>query len=75
MFKNAEIKKVSTVRRETSAEVPKGYEEPRWTNIQDRHQPVNFDLFRLYLNEIKRHQLLSREDEMDLATRPLCQYN
>jgi len=69
MFKNAEIKKVSTVRRETSAEVPKGYEESRSPNIQDGHRPVSFDPFRLYLDEIKRYPLLSREDERDLAIR------
>jgi RNA polymerase sigma-32 factor len=69
MFKNPKIMKVSTVGRETSAEVPKGYEEPRSTNIQDRHQPVSFDPFRLYLDEIKRYRLLSREDERDLAIR------
>ncbi|MGA2404653.1 MAG: RNA polymerase factor sigma-32 [Syntrophobacteraceae bacterium] len=69
MFKNPKIKKVSTVGRETSAEVPTGDEEPRSTNIQDRHQPVSFDPFRLYLNEIKRYPLLSREDERDLAIR------
>jgi RNA polymerase sigma-32 factor len=69
VFKNPKIKKVSTVRRETSAEVPKGYEEPRWTNIQDGRQPVSFDPFRLYLDEIKRYPLLRREDERDLAIR------
>ncbi|MGA2940121.1 MAG: sigma-70 factor domain-containing protein, partial [Syntrophobacteraceae bacterium] len=69
MYKNPKIKKVSTVGRETSAEVPRGYEEPRSTNIQDGHRPVSFDPFRLYLDEIKRYPLLSREDERDLAIR------
>ena len=69
MFKNPKIKKVSTIGRETSAEVPEGDEEPRPTNIQDRHQPVPFDPFHLYLDEIKPYPLLSREDERDLAIR------
>jgi RNA polymerase sigma-32 factor len=68
MLKNPKIKKASTDERETSAEVPKD-EETRSTNIQDKHQPVSFDPFRLYLDEIKRYPLLSREDEMDLAIR------
>jgi len=37
--------------------------------LPDRRQPGSFDLFRLYLDEIKRYPLLSREDEMDLAIR------
>jgi RNA polymerase sigma-32 factor len=69
MFKNPKIKKVSTVGRETQAEVPKGCDEPRSTNIQGSHQAVSFDPFRLYLDDIKRYPLLSREDEMDLAIR------
>jgi len=69
MLKKLKIKKVSTVGRETSAEVPKEDEEPMLTNIQDRQQPVSIDPFRLYLNEIKRYPLLSREDERDLAIR------
>jgi RNA polymerase sigma-32 factor len=69
MLKNPKIKKVSTVERETSAGVPKGDKNPRSTNIQDRYQPVSFDPFRLYLDEIKRYPLLSREDERELAIR------
>ena len=69
MFKNPKLKKVSTVGRETSADVPKGYEEPRSTNIQDGRRRVSFDPFGLYLDEIKRYRLLSREDERDLAIR------
>src|SRR6266705_2209030 len=30
-------------------------------------EPVDFDLFRLYLDEIRRHQLLTREDEVRLS--------
>jgi RNA polymerase sigma-32 factor len=58
-----------TVRRETSAEVSTDYEEPRPANIQDRRPPVSFDPFRLYLEEIKRYPLLSRDDERDLTIR------
>ena len=35
----------------------------------DRRQPVALDLFRVYYDEIKRHPLLSREAERDLAIR------
>ena len=68
MLKNPEIKKASAGERETGAELLKNG-EPRSTNIQDRRQPVSFDSFRLYLDEIKRYPLLSREEEMDLAIR------
>jgi len=34
-----------------------------------RPQPVSFDPFRLYLDEIKRYPLLSREEERELAIR------
>jgi RNA polymerase sigma-32 factor len=68
MLKNAKIKKVSAAKRETAAETAKS-EEAGSTATQDRHQPVSFDPFRLYLDEIKRYPLLSREDEMDLAIR------
>ncbi len=68
MLKNPKIK-ASAGERETGAEVPKNGASPRPTNIQDRRQPVSFDSFRLYLDEIKRYPLLSREDEMDLAIR------
>jgi RNA polymerase sigma-32 factor len=69
MFTNTKIRKVSTIGRKTSAEISKGSEEPRSANIQDRYQPVSLDPFRLYLDEIKRYPLLSREDERDLAIR------
>ena len=68
MLKNSKIKKVSAAERKTSAEAPES-EEARSEDIQDRHQPVSFDPFRLYLDEIKRYPLLSREDETDLAIR------
>jgi RNA polymerase sigma-32 factor len=68
MLKNAKIKKVSAAERQAAAEAPQN-EEGRSTNIQDKHQPVSFDPFRLYLDEIKRYPLLSREDETDLAIR------
>ncbi len=68
MLKKAKIKKVSAAKRETIADAQKS-EEARAANIQGRHQPVSLDLLRLYLEEIKRYPLLSREDERDLAIR------
>jgi len=68
MLKNAKIRKVSAAKRETASDAQES-EEARAANIQDRHQPISFDPFRLYLNEIKRYPLLSREDERDLAIR------
>ncbi len=35
----------------------------------EKPQPVSFDPFRIYLEEIKRYPLLSREEERDLAIR------
>ena len=69
MFENTRLKKVPTSERETSAEVPKDYEELKPANIQDRRQPISFDPLRLYLDEIKQYPLLSREVERDLAIR------
>lgn len=36
---------------------------------QEKRQPVSLDPFRLYLQEIKRYPLLSREEETELAIR------
>jgi RNA polymerase sigma-32 factor len=68
MLKTMKTKKLSTAARETPAEARKS-EEARSTNIQDRRLPASFDPFNMYLVEIKRYPLLSREDEMDLAIR------
>jgi len=68
MVKNGKNKKNSAAERQASPDSLKGGEAGS-TNIQDRQQPVSFDPFRLYLDEIKRYPLLSREDEMDLAIR------
>ena len=54
--------------RQTPADVSKS-EGAGTANVQDKHQPVTLDAFRLYLDEIKRYPPLSREDEMDLAIR------
>jgi RNA polymerase sigma-32 factor len=67
MLKNPKIKKAAA-ERQTSADV-RNSAETESTQVQDKHQPVTFDAFRLYLDEIKRYPLLSREDEMDLAIR------
>src|SRR5271157_1975091 len=68
MIKNAKIKKVSAAKRESAADAQRS-EAARAMNIQDRNQPISFDPFRLYLDEIRRYPLLSREDEKDLAIR------
>ncbi len=68
MLKNVKTKKVSAAGRKTPAEAPQN-DEDRSAKIHDRHPPVSFDPFRLYLDEIKRYPLLSREDETDLAIR------
>jgi len=66
MLKNPKIKKVSAIERETAAKAQNS-EEARSTNIQGRHQQVSVDPLRIYLDEIRRYPLLSREDEMDLT--------
>ncbi len=63
MPKNGKTKKPSA-----AADARKN-EEASSASVQEKHQPVSFDPFRLYLDEIKRYPLLSREDEMDLAIR------
>ena len=68
MRKHATIKGVSDAERETPAEAGES-EEAKSTNMCDSYQPVSFDPFRLYLGEIKRYPLLSREEETDLAIR------
>ncbi len=42
---------------------------PKSEAAETRNQPVVFDPFRLYVDEIKRYPLLSREDELELAIR------
>jgi len=39
------------------------------SNNQNAYQPVSLDIFRLYLDDIKRYPLLKREEELDLAVR------
>ncbi len=68
MLDNAKIKKVSTLKRKIAATEQES-EGTSSTNIPDRNQPVSFDPFRLYLGEIKRYPLLSREEETVLAIR------
>ncbi|MDR3555761.1 MAG: RNA polymerase factor sigma-32 [Syntrophobacteraceae bacterium] len=68
MLKNAKIKKVSDAEREAPAEARES-EEAKSTNFRDRYQPVSLDAFRMYLVEIRRIPLLSREDERDLSIR------
>jgi RNA polymerase sigma-32 factor len=68
MIKNAKIKKLAAAGREARAEDGES-EEAKPANIAERYQPVSLDPFRLYVGEIKRYPLLSREDEMDLAIR------
>ena len=68
MLKNSKIKKVSDTEREAPAEARESEEAPP-TNTRDRYQPACFDPLRIYLGEIRRYPLLSREDEVDLAIR------
>jgi RNA polymerase sigma-32 factor len=68
MLKNRKVKKSSETEAKEPQEARKG-QEASSASSQDRHQPVSFDPFRLYLDEIKRYPLLSREDELELAIR------
>ncbi len=70
MLKSAKLKKVSSTNRRTQGGT-NGSEKVKTANVPltDDHQPVALDLLRLYLNDIKRYPLLSREDEMVLAIR------
>ena len=61
-MKSRKSKKLAIAERE-------GPEEAGPASIADRHQPVSFDAFRMYLGDIKRIPLLSREDEKELAIR------
>ena len=72
MLNNAKLNSVSTSTRKTqsgthSPEKAKARTES--VPVPDRLEPVSYDLFRLYLNDIKKYPLLSREDEMDLSIR------
>jgi RNA polymerase sigma-32 factor len=68
MLRDAKIRKVSAAERETVAETQKS-KEAKSAKVLNKLQPVSIDPFRIYLGEIKRYPLLSREDEMELAIR------
>ncbi len=70
MIKNTKLKNVSSSTRKTqsgtrSSEKSRTEDAPR----SDRYKPVSLNLLSLYLDEIKKYPLLSREDERDLAIR------
>ncbi|MHC1725027.1 MAG: RNA polymerase sigma factor RpoD/SigA [Syntrophobacteraceae bacterium] len=70
MPENARMKTISTTAPNAPRRTRSG-QKAKAKNVSspDRKQPVLLDPFRLYLNDIKRHPLLSREEEMDLAIR------
>ncbi len=61
-MKSTKSKKLSIAQRESP-------EEAGPANIAHRHRAVSFDVFGMYLVDIKRIPLLSREDEKELAIR------
>lgn len=69
MLKNAKIKNTTGAAQKAGGKTTGEKPKPESAAQPDRHQPVSFDPFRLYLDEIKRYPLLSREDEMELAIR------
>ncbi|MEN6437582.1 MAG: RNA polymerase factor sigma-32 [Syntrophobacter sp.] len=70
MLKNAKQRTVSSATRKTGGGTD-GFNKASTENVPpaDRRQPISSDLFHLYLNEVKKYPLLSREAEMDLAIR------
>jgi RNA polymerase sigma-32 factor len=61
-------KRVSNI-AEINASSSEEESQPPVVTAPERPQPVSFDPFRLYLDEIKRYPLLSREEERELAIR------
>jgi len=70
MLKRTKLKKVSSTAGETQSGTHAS-ENIEGKNIKplDGQRPGSFDLLRIYLNDIKKYPLLSREDEMNLAIR------
>ena len=72
MIKNAKRKSVATSTRKTQGgtrSTEKAKTRTESVPLSDRLQPLAPDLFRLYVDDLKKYPLLSREDEMDLAIR------
>ncbi|MEM5787365.1 MAG: RNA polymerase factor sigma-32 [Syntrophobacteraceae bacterium] len=70
MLNNAKLKNVpSTNRKPPPGTLDSSQGKAKGTSLQGRHGPVSLDPLRLYLTEIRRHPLLSRAEEMDLAIR------
>ena len=70
MLKNEKRKNVPSATRKTQGGTHSS-KKAKTENValQDRHQPAAPDLFRLYIDDIRKYPLLSREDERDLAIR------
>ena len=70
MPKRAKQNKLSSTARETPSGT-RSSENTKTENIPplDGYQPRSFDLLRIYLDDIKKYPLLSREEEMNLAIR------
>jgi RNA polymerase sigma-32 factor len=66
MFKNAKIKKVSAVERGTAVKALNN-EKAGSATIQHGYNWASLNPLRIYLDEIRRYPLLSREDEMNLS--------
>ncbi|SPF41703.1 RNA polymerase sigma-B factor [Syntrophobacter sp. SbD1] len=72
MLKNEKRKSVSTSTRKTQGGTRSSEKARTGTEsvpLSNQIQPVAYDLFRVYLDDIKKYPLLSREDEMDLSIR------
>jgi RNA polymerase sigma-32 factor len=65
------IREASQFEDETAIEEQNESVEVNIADVADKEalQAPSFDIFRMYLNEIKRYPLLSREEEIDLAIR------
>ena len=68
MLRNSKIKMTSSAERELDAEVPES-EGAGSIDVEEKLRPVALDAFQQYVRDIRRIPLLSREEEIDLATR------
>jgi RNA polymerase sigma-32 factor len=65
-MKRTKMRKLPIGEQDTAQGAPDS-EQSRPANIADRYRPVYFDALRMYLSDIKRIPLLSREEERELA--------
>jgi len=68
MLRNSKIKMTSSAERELDAEIPES-EGAGSIDVEEKLRPVALDAFQQYVRDIRRIPLLSREEEIDLATR------